>query len=187
MAICTFGWQDRRTNQIAACLWETPTGCRTAAGWGQYTHSCCHGYPRWPSTGSGIWVSGVKTDTRGIKEGSQARKPKTTTPGIPANESLHEPSPFHVDTLMRYPCFPRPILSQYLAKEGVSWKRYHPYLQVLVEEHNKNQAQDSGSRHRADEQWGKEGMSDPPLCCQVHGVGGFIIVWKTTTQNAGLN
>ena len=64
-------------------------------------------------------------------------------------------------------------------------KRCLPYLQVLVEEHNKNQAQDGGSRDRTDEQGGEEGMSDPPLCCQVHGSGSSLEY--TTTQHAGLN
>lgn len=46
-------------HQNAGFFEETPTGGRMVAGWGQCTHSCFHGFPRWLSTESGIWVSGM--------------------------------------------------------------------------------------------------------------------------------
>lgn len=50
-----------------SCFAETPTDGRMVAGWGQYTHSCFHGCPRWLSTESGIWVSGVNADKHRVK------------------------------------------------------------------------------------------------------------------------
>lgn len=57
------GFDNRvqNTHRNASFFEGTPTDGRRAAGWGRCTHSYFHGCPRWLSTGSGIWVSVMKT------------------------------------------------------------------------------------------------------------------------------
>lgn len=53
--IATQIWMLSYRNAVS--VEETPIWSHTAAGWGQYRCSCCHGYSQSPSTGFGTLVS----------------------------------------------------------------------------------------------------------------------------------